>query len=78
LQGVILTMERGSMGNKSFTRSLGQCHKPIVFTLEDREVVAFPHEDALIISTVISNHRVHWVLVDDDGVVNILFTKVII
>jgi ATP-dependent phosphoenolpyruvate carboxykinase len=40
--------------------------------------VNFQHEDILIISIVISNHKVHHVLVEDDNVVNILFTEVIV
>jgi hypothetical protein len=41
-------------------------------TLEDGEGVTFPHKDALVITTIISNHKVHQVLVDDGSVVNIL------
>jgi hypothetical protein len=60
------------------TRSLVQWHEPIIFTHIDEEKVVFPHKDALIISTIIYNHRVHQVLIDDDGTVNILFAEVMV
>jgi hypothetical protein len=46
--------------------------RAIVFTPEDGEEVTFPHKDVLVISIVISNHRVHWILVDDGSAVNFL------
>jgi ssRNA-specific RNase YbeY (16S rRNA maturation enzyme) len=70
------------MRNKSSqvttTRSLSQWHELIVFTLKDEEGMTFPHEDALVISTVIFNHKIHRVLVDDDSTTNILSVEVMV
>jgi hypothetical protein len=46
------------------------------FTSADGERVTFPHKDVLVISIILSNHQVNWVLVDDDSTVNILSYKV--
>jgi hypothetical protein len=40
--------------------------------------VTFPYNDTLDISTIISNHIVHQVLVDDGSAVNILFVEVMV
>jgi len=44
----------------------------MTFTLENREEVTYPYEDTLVTSTVLSNHQIHKVLVDDGSSVNIL------
>jgi ssRNA-specific RNase YbeY (16S rRNA maturation enzyme) len=70
------------MRNKSSqvttTRSLSQWYEPIVFTLKDEEGMTFAHEDALVISTVIFNHKIHRALVDDDSTTNILSVEVMV
>ena len=40
--------------------------------------MTFLYEDALVISTVINNNRVHLLLVDDDTIVNILSAEVMV
>lgn len=50
-------------------------HELITFMLEDREWVVFPHDNALIILIVLSNHHVYRVLVDYGSAVNILSRK---
>jgi len=47
-------------------------HEPITFTPADGQGIKYPHEDALVISTVMEGHRVHKTLVDDDSLMNIL------
>lgn len=59
------------------THLLNTWHEPILFTLEDREGVTFPHENSLVISIVLTNERVCMILVDDDGVINILSNDLI-
>jgi hypothetical protein len=73
-------MERGSMGKQvlKIVRSLVQWHELIVFTPEDGKGVTFPYEDVLIIFTIISNHIVYQLLVDDDSVVNIISVKIMV
>ena len=44
----------------------------MTFTLENREEVTYPYEDTLVTSTVLSNHQIHKVVVDDGSLVNIL------
>lgn len=39
--------------------------EPNMFTLKDGEGVTFPHKDALVITIVLPNYKVHRVLVDD-------------
>lgn len=70
-------MERGSMGKQvlKIVRSLVQWHELIVFTPKDGKGVTFPYEDVLIIFTIISNHIVYQLLVDDDSAVNIISVK---
>jgi hypothetical protein len=38
-------------------------HEPITFTPADGHGIKYPHEDALVISTVMEGHRVHKILV---------------
>lgn len=70
-------MKRGSMGKQvlKIVRSLVQWHELIVFTPKDGKGVTFPYEDVLIIFTIISNHIVYQLLVDDDSAVNIISVK---
>jgi hypothetical protein len=56
------------MGNKSL--------QLLIFTLENREGISFSYENVMAISTILSNHRVLWVLVGDGGVINILSQEV--
>jgi hypothetical protein len=56
------------MGNKSL--------QLLIFTLENREGISFSSENVMAISTILSNHRVLWVLVGDGGVINILSQEV--
>ena len=51
-------------------------HEPIIFTLEDGEGVTFSCEDSLVISIVLTNHRVYRILLDDGSVINILSNNV--
>jgi hypothetical protein len=44
----------------------------MTFTLKDGEGMTYPHEYALVISTILVNHQVHEVLVDDESSINIL------
>lgn len=46
------------------------------FTLEDGVEVIFPHDDALVILTILSSHYVHKVLVDYNSAINILSSDV--
>jgi hypothetical protein len=46
------------------------------FTLEDGVEVIFPHEDALVILTILSNHYVYRVLADYNSAINILSSDV--
>ena len=48
------------------------CHEPITFTLEYGKGMVFSYEDALVMSTVLSNHRVYRVLMDYISAINIL------
>ncbi|KAK4412413.1 hypothetical protein Salat_2888300 [Sesamum alatum] len=45
------------------------------FTDEDRRGVKFPHEDAMVISAIISNIEVRRILVDNGSSVDILFLE---
>jgi hypothetical protein len=56
------------MGNKSL--------QLLIFTLENREGISFSYENVMAISTILSNHRVLWVLVGGGGVINILSQEV--
>ena len=72
-------MEKESMETSSHHNYIdGLITQANSFTPEDRKGVTFPHEDALIIFTVIFNCRVHQVLVNDGSAVNIYSMKVII
>jgi len=47
-------------------------YEPITFTPTDGQGIEYPYEDALVISTIMKGHRVHWILVDNDSSMNIL------
>ena len=47
--------------------------QPIVFTNEDFQGFVFPHDDALMVTLLISNYNVHKVLIDTGSLVDILF-----
>ena len=44
----------------------------IVFIETDASWVHYPHEDAIVITTKITNSLIHWVLIDSGSAVNIL------
>jgi hypothetical protein len=46
---------------------------PIVFTNEDLQGIVFPHDDALVVTLLISNYTVHKVLIDTGSLADILF-----
>ena len=45
---------------------------PIVFTEDDAKYVHYPHNDALVITTVIGNHSVHRIMVDSGSSIDVL------
>jgi hypothetical protein len=45
----------------------------ITFSDEDYEGVYLPHSDALVVTMVIGNHKIHWVLVDNGSSADILY-----
>lgn len=47
--------------------------KEIIFTKEDARGVHFPHDDALVVTTVIGNHIVCQILVDNGSSMDILY-----
>jgi hypothetical protein len=47
-------------------------YEPITFTPTDGRGIEYPHEYALVISTVMERHKVHRILVDNDSLVNIM------
>jgi hypothetical protein len=78
--GTSIGGDRGNR-NRKYTKQVfttarlpNMWHEPIIFTPVDGKGVTFPHEDALVISTFLANHHIHRVLVDDDSVVNILYS----
>jgi hypothetical protein len=46
---------------------------PIVFTDEDLQGIVLPHDDALVVTLLISNYNVHKVLIDTGSSADILF-----
>ncbi|XP_057471061.1 uncharacterized protein LOC130759861 [Actinidia eriantha] len=52
---------------------MARAHLPITFTNDDLRGLHFPHDDALVISTVIANFNVQRTLVDNGSSVDILF-----
>ena len=55
------------------TRGIILKPKDIVFTKADVNWVNHPHEDALVVTTKISNNLVHMMLVDNGSAINILY-----
>ncbi|KAL0292643.1 UNVERIFIED_CONTAM: hypothetical protein Sradi_6982200 [Sesamum radiatum] len=55
------------------TRSSNQAHKDITLSDEDKEGITYPHEEALVVSAVVSNIEVRRILVDSGSSVDILF-----
>jgi hypothetical protein len=47
--------------------------QPIVFIDDDFQGVVFPHDDALVVTLLISNYNIHKVLIDTGSSVDILF-----
>ena len=45
----------------------------IVFTKANESEVYHPHEDTLVINAKVANSLVHWLLVDSESAVNILY-----
>jgi hypothetical protein len=50
-------------------------HIPITFSQEDLQLKDYPHNDAMVISSVIKGFLVHNVLVDTGSAVDIIFVK---
>jgi hypothetical protein len=50
-------------------------HIPITFSLEDLQLKDYPHNDAMVISCVITGFLVHNVLVDTGSAADIIFAK---
>ncbi|KAL0444441.1 UNVERIFIED_CONTAM: hypothetical protein Slati_2166800 [Sesamum latifolium] len=48
---------------------------PITFTEEDEKGVMFPHEDAVVISAIISNMEVRRILIDSGSSVDVMFLE---
>ena len=46
---------------------------PIMFTDEDFQGILFPHDDALVVTLLVSNYNVHKILIDNGSSSNILF-----
>lgn len=67
--------KKGRTKNESSVKAMQVTeHTPmtISFSLEDAQGVQMPHNDALVIKTVIHNFRVCKVLIDDGSKVNML------
>lgn len=45
----------------------------ITFTDEDLNGMEFPHDDPLVITTLIGNHNVHRILVDTGATFNLMY-----
>jgi hypothetical protein len=50
-------------------------HIPITFSQEDLQLKDYPHNDAMVISSVIKGFLVHNVLVDTGSAADIIFAK---
>ena len=48
-------------------------HQPITFTNDDLRGLHLPHDDALVISTIITNFNVQRILIDNGSSADILF-----
>lgn len=62
----MLTTERPTKQNKTE-------HSPITFFEEDSQGVSQPHDDALVVTLVISNYKTGCVLIDNESSKNILY-----
>ena len=47
--------------------------QPIVFTDDDYQGVVFPHDDAFVVTLLISNCNVHKVFIDIGSLIDIIF-----
>lgn len=45
----------------------------LTFTKEDLSSLEFPHDDPLVITTLISNHNVHMILVNTGAISNLMY-----
>jgi hypothetical protein len=43
------------------------------FSKEDARGVVMPHDDALVVTVTATNHIIHWILVDNGSLVDILY-----
>ena len=48
----------------------------IEFSEEDARRLYHPHDDALVVSILVGNYNTHWVLVDNESSVDILYYPV--
>lgn len=48
-------------------------HPPITLSIEDARRVSQPHDDALVVTLVISNYIMHHILIDNGSAVDILY-----
>ena len=46
---------------------------PIIFTTEDQGDVLLPHDDPLVISSIIAKHPIERILVDSGSTINLLY-----
>jgi hypothetical protein len=54
---------------------LNSCHKPITFTLKNKEGWLFSYKNTLVITIVLSNLRAQMVLIDNGSMMNIFSRK---
>jgi hypothetical protein len=43
------------------------------FSKEDAWEVVMPHDDALVVTVIMANHVIHWILVDNESLADILY-----
>lgn len=49
---------------------------PIIFTEKDRMGVLYLHNDALVVTLLVTNYTTHMILIDNESSTNVLFWKV--